>query len=384
MSFLIFSGYFLYLLIVTITSAPFFIKHFPEASFILITTYIAIITGLIILGFIFLRFDSQKFRIISNHSLWVLGILALAALNVFLYPATRLVSNPSTAPNALMEPAIALWHTCSHPYSIRLFDGAPISPGPGWILLNLPFSLSGMIALLIPIYFMIAGVMVAKWGKAYVFIFVMLLMASLNFLQMSITGHDLPATTLALVSLTLGLHCYYRSNGWFIVIAILTGLIATARMPFIIIPMALSICLITINPLRAMQFALISIGVALSIHLIFFVWAKKIGLFYQPMHVFGRASASGSTIFLCSGALTCVTFYWFVWRRLTNSPASWLIFLWVILSTPFIFVGLGELLREGLFSFKTWAVWEGKNYVLFTLPLLLAGLLLNEAQRCRN
>jgi len=369
------------LIIATITSAPFFIKHFPEASYILIATYIA---GLVILGFLFRRFDVQQFRIINHYSLWVLGILALAALNVSLYPGTRLVPNPSTAPNALMEPAITLWRTGSHPYSIRLFDGALISPGPGWILLNLPFSLSGMITLLIPTYFMLAGVMIAKWSKAYAFVFVLLLIASLNFLQMSITGHDLPATTLALVSLTLALHCYYTSNARFIIIAILTGLIATARVPFIIIPIALSICLISFNRRRAMQFALLSTGVALAMHLIFYFWAKQQGLFYQPMHLFGRASASGSPIFLCFGALTWVAFCWCAWRRLTNTPASWLIFLWVILSIPFIFVGLGELLREGLFSLRTWAAWEGKGYVLFTLPLLLAGLLLNAAQGCRK
>jgi hypothetical protein len=61
-----------------------------------------------------------------------------------------------------------------------------------------------------------------------------------------------------------------------------------------------------------------------------------------------------------------------------------LLFLWAALSIPFIFVGAGELSRDGLLSPTVWAGWEGKGYVMFTLPSLVAALTLGLAQRPRE
>ena len=123
-----------------------------------------------------------------------------------------------------------------------------------------------------------------------------------------------------------------------------------------------------------------STGIAFIIHLFFYFWSYQQGIFYQPFHVFSRATHSGSLIILCLGILTWIMLVWYSGIRLTIASSTWMIFLWVIFSIPFIFVGLNELLRDGIFSLKTWANWEGKGYVMFTLPLLAAGLVLNADQ----
>jgi hypothetical protein len=249
--------------------------------------------------------------------------------------------------------------------------------------LNSPFALGGLITLLTPVYLTFSAGMIAKWSKAYAFVFIILLATSLCFLQMSIIGHDLPATILALVGLTLALNRYHENNIVFIVIAILTGFLATARVPFIIIPIALSICLYTINHRRAIQFALISTGLAIIIHLVFIIWAIQDGLPYQPFQIFLRASQGNQPIFLGIGAIVWIVTGWFAMRGLTKNPLSWVFFLWVILAIPFAFVGFGELISNGFFSSQAWAAWEGKGYVLFTIPLLIARITLNLAQRPR-
>lgn len=368
--------YVLYVVISVVTAAPFFIVFFSEYSISLILSYSLL---LVFLAFSVEAFGLRRADILSNNLLWLLPIVGLGLLNILLYPGTRLVPNPSSAPSALIEPAVALFYNRLNPYSIRIFDGAPISPGPGWILLNSPLLLGGLITILTPIYLFFSGLILASLYKAtYAFIYIILVLASLNFLQMSIIGHDLPAIILALVGLTLALNFYYKDNIYFIVIAILVGIVATARVPFVIFPIALSICLVKIDYIRAKVFLIISVGVTVTIHIIFWVWAYDQGVFYQPLHVIGRAAHGGSLIILFLGVLTWAVFGWYRWLCLTECPSTWMFFLWAVLSIPFIFVGINELLSNGFLYLKAWQTWEGKGYIMFTLPLLIAGLVLSE------
>ena len=183
--------YILYVVISIVTSAPFFMVFFSEYSIFLILSYALF---LIFLVFSIEKLSLRKSNILDCDLLWLLLIVVLGLLNILLYPGTRLVPNPSSAPSALIEPAVALFHDRLNPYSIRIFDGAPISPGPGWILLNSPLLLSGLITILTPVYLIFSGFMVSKLCKpTHAFIYVLLVLAPLNFLQMSIIGHDLPA-----------------------------------------------------------------------------------------------------------------------------------------------------------------------------------------------
>lgn len=368
--------YILYIVISIVTSAPFFMVFFYEYSVFLILSY-----AIFLVFFVFLieKLGLKKSKILDYNLLWLLLIVVLGLLNILLYPGTRLVPNPSSAPSALIGPAAALFYDGLNPYSIRIFDGAPISPGPGWILLNSPLLLGGLITILTPIYLFFSGFMLAKICKAtHALIYILLTLLSLNFLQMSIIGHDLPAIILALVGLTLALNFYYKDDIYFIIIAVLVGLVATARVPFIIFPVALSSCLVKIDYFRARVFLILSVGITVTVHLIFWIWAYSQGVFYQPLHVIGRAAHGGSLIILFFGTLIWAMFGWYGWRHLTKCPSTWMFFLWTVLSTPFIFVGINELLSNGLFHLKSWQTWEGKGYVMFTLPLLVAGLVLGE------
>jgi hypothetical protein len=360
-----------YLLIAGITSSPFFLKHIPTKFPVLISAYIVALT---LCGLLAFKFRSRLFTL-GNPLSWSTLVVGFAVINYLLYASTRRVSALSTAPNALMEPAIAFLQAGQHPYSVRLFDGAPISPGPGWILLNAVFSLTGQIELLVPFYLAVAAFLLAKFSNGAALAFVLLLFGSLNFFQMSVTGHDLPATTLAMVALTLALYRWNRYPTLLVALALVSGLVATARVPFLVFPLALSWFLWPINRHRAAAFCAISIGTALGTHAAFFFSGNGLGLAYQPLRVFGRAMGSGSTLPLIGGVITMIAAV-LALRHRKKAPQAWLLSLW-ILFWPFAFIGVGELVRSGIASGSTWVIWEGKNYVAFSLPFLAACIALS-------
>jgi hypothetical protein len=307
-------------------------------------------------------------------------VLIVAVANFYLYEVSVFIPKTSTAPMALIEPARALFHDGLNPYSVSLFDGAPVSPGPGWIVLNAVFTLNGVISLLMPAYFFIANMFVAKWSRQSAFMFSLMLVISLNFLQLSVTGHDLPAFSLALVVLILALNRYHSDTRICLMIAVLTGIVATARIPFIIVPAAMGVCLMTVDRMRGIKFAVISTAAAILIHAVFFLWSVIGGHFYQPLHVFGRASGSMPAEMVYAGTFIWIVLVVVIRKRLTPEVSSWLVFIWVLLSIPFSGVGMAELLKGNILSLESWAAWEGKGYVMFTLPLLVAGLVLDRSE----
>ena len=73
---------------------------------------------------------------------WMLAA-CFAAVSFFIYPvadARKLSGMGSTGDDAVIEPAKTLLE-CGRLYDTVLYDGAPVSPGPGWIILNAPFAL---------------------------------------------------------------------------------------------------------------------------------------------------------------------------------------------------------------------------------------------------
>lgn len=366
----------LYCLILTITAVPFFLKHFPSQAIAAVAVYFAILLLVLLV--------TSEFAMSFATPFWAVGIAILAVLNLLLYPRTRLPGQLSSAPDAVLEPARALFLHGLHPYSVHLFDGAPVSPGPGWIMLNAVLYLSGCLALLVPLYLFLAAALVNRIKKGQALPFVALTLASICFLQMSITGHDLPASALAMAGLTLALHRHYTGDRALLLIAIAAGIVATARVPFIVFPVGLGICLSKIDRSKAIRFIVWSLTVALLIHGTFYLWAWLDGIFYQPIHVFGRASASGSPVWQVCAAVVYGLVVWLVYKRLNDSPASWLYFVWTLIALPTMFIGFGELFRAGVLSANVWMNWEGKGYVLFTLPLLVAGIVLDAKKSVRQ
>ena len=128
-------------------SAPFFFKH-TRWPFLALVVY----AGLLVFGTSCLpRAGGPIGRALDSRWFPILGVIAVGVLNLVVYPAMREVSSPSTAPDALIETA-RLFLLGDYPYAAELPGRTPVSPGPGWLLLNLPLVAWGLLPLLLAVY----------------------------------------------------------------------------------------------------------------------------------------------------------------------------------------------------------------------------------------
>jgi hypothetical protein len=135
-----------YLGLAALIGVPAFAKY-SSHPFLLVSGYVAVLSlTLVGLSKLVKAFDGRRWQAIAA---WGTVCFVLAISNAVLYPRTRIPAARSSAPDALIEPARRMMQRV-HPYAEVLFDGAPISPAPAWILVNAPLTLTGLLWLLYP------------------------------------------------------------------------------------------------------------------------------------------------------------------------------------------------------------------------------------------
>ncbi len=362
-------GLIFYILITAITSCPFFIKHFPSQLFFFIPLYFIF---LISISIIIKDKWLARIKYTNNMRFILLMILILLLANIILYPGTRLIEKPSTAPEALIKPARMMLFEGLNPYSDFLSDGAPVSPGPGWIIINSPFALTGAITFLVPFYLMLLSVLLAKDSILSALSLIIMLFCSLNFLQMSFTGHDLAAAAMALTAIVI---LVYRNSIPYYISGILAGMVCTARAPLALVPVLIALCMLKDKRRNALNFMTVSLMTCILLHFLFYALSVRQGFYYQPLHVFNRASSSIPLHFMLLSGFFILTISALAFTKVRSSLSSWCFFIWITISLPFILTGFSELIRDGILHIGTWADWEGKGYVSFTLPLLITSFI---------
>jgi hypothetical protein len=355
-----------------LSALPFFARH-PMGEPAGPLVYLLLLSFLLYAAAVAPRLE----RLAGSRLLAAAGVALLALGNLLLFPGTRLVARPSSAPDALAQPVARLLAGLE-PYGERLFDGAPISPGPGWILLHGPFTALGLGPLILPAWLALAAWLLARAGGRPAG-FVALTMAPLAFLQMSVVGHDIFAISLAFLVVLLAARQAPARGPAFLALAILAGTVATARLPLIILLPVLGLGLAAERG-RAFgwRFAAIAIATCLVWHAAAFLWCWEAGDFYQPLHVFARADNGAGRWFSLAGALCGLAAAAWIWRRRDGGTRHTLLGLWLLQTALFLPIGLGELVNLQPFG---WADWEGKNYLAYPLPLLAAALLLPSQKR---
>jgi hypothetical protein len=306
-----------------------------------------------------------------------LPVIALAAADFVWYPYTRHVAHPSTGPDAMVVPMVRLLEG-NQPYAAPLWDGALISPGPGWMLLNAPLSTNGLIVLLSPFWLALAAGLLASRDAVAGALFVGALFASRDFLVQSAGGHDIFAVNLAVTTVCLlAPHCM-RNRARLIGLAILAGLVVTARVPLVLLVPVLGLGLARGDRRAGLVFTCVALVVAALFHAAFGAWAAWDGVFYQPLHVFLRAKSGAGPVFMlisaAGGAAACVAIY----RLARPGPAALMLCCWLLEFGLFAPIGLGELVNVNHFDVT---MWEGRHYIAWSLPLLCGYLALGAARR---
>jgi hypothetical protein len=322
------------------SGAPFFFKHAPFAP-----AFVLAHAASLMLCWRFARFAR-----------WgtALAILATAATGAFAYPWSRTVAEPSSAPDALIEPVLRAL-AFAQPYAN---DGASASPGLAWSLLNAPLTLAGA-----------PWALTAVWGAIFVFALAarapetwrapaLILLANPAMVQAAAVGHDIWAVGFALGAALLAFDARATlPRGAFLALAL------NARLPLAAVALASA----ARGERRAAWLA--AAAAALAAHGAVAAWTFSAGAFYEPLHLVGRAIAAVGVAGLASG--TALWLAGLVFLRRAERPALW---LWAMV--PLAGVGIAELMRDGAI-----AAWEGKHYIGICLPVAAAAWALAQSRR---
>lgn len=268
-------------------------------------------------------------RFPAGSKLWRpagLAALALAAgalpwlHRYFDRPAEKALGLGGDRDDAMID-AVARLVAGIDPYLTPVYTGAPISPGPGWLLLN-PFAGSPLgFASMLPVHALLFAILAARatggWKAPAVTIAGCLASTAV---WENAYGGDLAALGFALAS--LGVLCGYGSSsrGTFWLCAMLAGLLATARPPLMLLPVFTAIVFFWARGDRRGAIAIGGVGtfVALAVHAVFaFGFARDIA--YQPAHLIG----AGVRLFGYAGLTAAAAcFAGAIWLLVRHAPRA--------------------------------------------------------------
>lgn len=250
--------------------------------------------------------------------------------------------------------------------------GNPISPGPGWVILNLPFVAWGYNAyfLLTPFWLLLCALAIG-WYREHVYyanLFLIIMMSSFAFWELLCTGVDHVAIgcAFALCLILLERVISQGKRGQFVLLILLAGALGTSRVAFFFFPPLLGFLVMHRNWQQGLLFGVLGFLVTLSLHAIFYFPHPAL---YQPLHLLSKSSHLMPGYFKLLPLLACVLVGVWVIKRAGTSLSNWLWICWICIITPLVFVALGDLIY-----WRHWDVrlWEGANYITATLPVLVA------------
>ena len=298
------------------------------------------------------------------NSKWMLyGLAGLTvAAGYVLYSHVDGLGMGSTSDDALMLPIQALV-AGRNPYAVTLFDGAPISPGPGWLALNIPFGFSILHPWLTPVYFIACIHICSRLNGENINIPILLCMASPIFWSLVGSGSDLVALGFALLLSFLLVERYLTSNASVVWLSLLVGSIATARIIFSPLPALIGLLFSKRNVMLSIRFAFLGICINFLWHLVFYSISSR----YQPLHLIGRGVNHVGFDLMAIGGIGILLLAGVIVRNCGDSFSQRLQWFSGCLVLVLGVVALGEL-RAVHYNF---ALWEGASYLYVAAPAVV-------------
>jgi hypothetical protein len=222
----------------------------------------------------------------SCARLSVFGLVgAVALVGLAVYPrvdALREIGRGSDRDDALIVAATS-WIEVGTPYAHTTYLGNELSPGPGWIALVAPLSLSGAYglssAIALGITVGVARSVGHRWEE--VLVFAALVLGNGAALELVATGADFLPLGLLLLAVTLRLLATTRTLE-VAPLAVVVGLLATARVVFGYWPLLLGFALWPLSRRRAAWVSGVGVAVVLLAH----GWGAATSPGgYPPLHV---------------------------------------------------------------------------------------------------
>jgi hypothetical protein len=345
------------------------------------TTHVFICAGMLLAVFlgpvgyvIFVDCPRSLRTLISSRIFWIVCLVAITATDSVRYSRhTRLYDqNPNTAAPALVEPAKELAHG-HDPYQAHLAEGAPISPGPGWIILLAPLTLSGGVALLLGLVLALCTYLVRLLSSSSAGLVLVLVLMQPVLLEGSFIAHDIFVIPIFFASLCLLAERWVDNSPRLVFLAVIAAAFATSRLPMIILLLILCLGLFRLRPKAGLLFLSISLPFTLLIHGIFYLWTREDHIFYQPFHLFSRGARATNHPLQLIGLLAVMLVAVSLFLRMKARAEDWIAYSGLLLAAAFVPVGLGEL----RLVHSHYQIWEGANYVSFGASLLAIAVALH-------
>lgn len=314
---------------------------------------------------------------VSPAAFALLGLL-LAAVSLAIYPRAdglKAVGRGTDADDSMILGATNLVRHFD-PYRSTTYFGNPISPGPGWVLLASPFSLTGLWALFFPLsvavlYFVARASgadLEAAAGGAIV------LVSGLGIWEMMVQGGDLFPLGVGVALCLFALRDGGPRGRRFWVFVGLLALLSTARLvvPFLLLPPVFLYLLRSRGRLVAMRFLAGTTLATLGIHVVFYLRAAD----YMPLHLVAKGlqileGLPAWTLVVVAAGLGAGAYG--LRRRLAELDHERLVLLTATaFAVPLLVVAVADLSVRGF----DLADWEGSNYAAVAVPSCLYGYLL--------
>jgi hypothetical protein len=298
-----------------------------------------------------------------------------------LYPiadALKRQGRGTTADDALIVP-LQTWIAGRPLYSSPLTGGVAASPGPGWIFVNAPFTLTGGYFLLTACYVGWLWVAIARDRRSIepANRMLLLLVSSLAFWELTVIGHDIVATSCAIGALLLWTVRAFerRSMPRTALLAIAWGTLATARILYPFLIPLLGLLLWKRDARLAGALVAVALATTALWHLPFLLTNHP----YDPFHLWDRARGGMGLPLIAAGGLATLAIGAAAWSQVTREARSVLGWFFACFLVPLVFISAGELFAVG----GQLARWEGANYLIPTLGPFFVWLSLEPASSAR-
>jgi hypothetical protein len=248
-------------------------------------------------------------------------------------------------------------------YDLEGLLGPPASPGPGWLLLNAPFTYFGHAwpyTLLTPAYTALGWLMLRWAGQSVLFanLWLLMMFSGLISWELAVGGYDIIALSVSVMALYLLVERYalgpVTSAGLWIAVAV--GVFGTARIVFPYLAPLFGLLIWKFDRRNAVVFTLVALAVTAGVHAAFWFGNQP----YEPFHLLQRGETRMGPGMMIAGALATAACCGLALWRMKPTRESALGWFTLCLTTPFVFIALGELIDLDFAFFR----WEGGNYLL--------------------
>ena len=306
----------------------------------------------------------------------ILLLVTLFVIQLIVYPqadALKYQGRGTPQDDALAVGGEYLAHGWN-PYEALTHRNEYVSAGPGWIMLALPFTLAGTISFFNP--FWIALTVLVLWRVRKEFhtpaLFLILLMSSLAFWEMTVSGSDMISIGCALLISAIVMFRWWSRGGLRRIFAVvLVAFVATSRVVFGYAIPLLAGFLSKRGWKQSITFLLAAGGLTAVLHGVFYLWNPPA---YFPLHRFADASFLPGVVMSLVTAVISILVLILAVQRAGDTLASWILNLWLALAVTMALSALSDLISR---SFAL-AQWEGANYLGVVMPLFVAWLVIVE------